>query len=74
MNKITTYKSGDTKWYSRKDGEALSLSETIQILQKVMNAEGDINVWEWSDGIAKRIKRVHLIQRSDGLVGAFLEV
>lgn len=45
MNKITTYKSGDSKWYSHKDGEPLSLSETIRILQKVMNTEGDINMW-----------------------------
>ena len=74
MKNTTTYEIGGSHRYGRKDNKALSLSDIIQILQGIIDTKGDINMWTFDGGIAKGVKYIHLMERSDGLIGAFFEV
>ena len=60
--------SGDgyTEWYNNVEYTSLTLSELIEILSEIKAKEGDLNMWTWSDGIAKTIKTVELKTSSDG--------
>ena len=53
-------------WYVNKDYTQLSLTELIQILKEIKRNEGDINLWTWSDGIAKTIKHIDVRHFPDG--------
>jgi len=73
MKNITTREINGGRWYSREDKKPLSLSEIVHILQEIIDTKGDITMWKWDNGIAKTINYVHLMERSDGLIGAFIE-
>ena len=65
--RIVKHKDNHTGyWYVSKDYTSLSLTELIQILQKIKDNEGDINLWTWSDGIAKTIKHIEVQHLKDG--------
>ena len=65
--RIVKHEDDDTYyWYVSKDYTQLSLTELIQILQKIKDDEGDINLYTWSDGIAKTIKHIEVRHFPDG--------
>lgn len=74
MKNTTTYEISGGHWCGRKDNKALSLSDIIHILQGIIDTKGDINMWTFDGSTAKSIKYIHLMERSDGLIGAFFEV
>lgn len=58
--RIVKHKDDTDYWYVSKDYTHLSLTELIQILQEIKDNEGDINLYTWSDGIAKTIKHIEV--------------